>query len=128
MMVDVFYELSQIDSSDNQMTMEQQFLDQIVVEAMLMFYNDFEESQLRVHVDEVILSPILADQKATNRIVTNIIQNALRYAKSYLTINLIEEEEYVQLSAVNDVDEFDLTNHYLFFDCTYSLVWYIVVS
>src|SRR5690625_1686780 len=32
MMVDVFYELSQIDSSDNQMTMERQFLEQIVVE------------------------------------------------------------------------------------------------
>jgi len=121
MMVDVFYELSQIDSSDNPMIMERQFLEQIVVEAMLMFYNDFEESQLRVHVDEVIPSPILADQKATNRIVTNIIQNALRYAKSYLTINLFEEEEYVHLSAVNDVDEFDRTELNQIFDRTFRL-------
>lgn len=79
MMVDLFYELSHIDSSDNHMIMEQQFLDQIVIEAMLMFYDDIEKSKLRVHVDEVTVSPILADQKATNRIVTNIIQNALRY-------------------------------------------------
>src|SRR5690625_7525462 len=107
MMVDVFYELSQINSSDNPMIMERQFLEQIVVEAMLMFYNDFEESQLRVHVDEVIPSPILADQKATNRIVTNIIQNDLRYAKSYLKIKIFDVEEYVHLNSVNYVDEFD---------------------
>jgi len=121
MMVDLFYELSQIDSSDNQMIMEQQFLDQIVVEAMLMFYNDFEKNQLRIHVDEVIVSPILADQKATNRIVTNIIQNAFRYAKSYLTINLIEEEEYVQLRVINDVEEFDRTELNQIFDRTFRL-------
>ena len=95
MMVDLFYELSQIDSADKQLIMEQQFLDQLVVEAMLMFYDDFEKSQLRIHVDEVVLPPIIADKKATNRIVTNIIQNALRYAKSYLTITLIEDEKYV---------------------------------
>src|SRR5690625_7998130 len=39
-MVDLFYDLSQIDSMDNHINMEQQFLDQIVVEAMLMFYED----------------------------------------------------------------------------------------
>ncbi|WP_439144836.1 sensor histidine kinase [Virgibacillus profundi] len=119
MMVDLFYEFSQIDSSDKQLIMEQQFLDRIVVDTMLLFYNDFEKNQLRIHVDEVIVSPIFADKKATNRIVTNIIQNALRYAKSYLTINLIEEEEYVRLRAVNDVAEFDRTDLHRIFDRTY---------
>src|SRR5699024_4659214 len=33
MVVDLFYELSQINSSDNQLIMEQQFLNQIIVEA-----------------------------------------------------------------------------------------------
>src|SRR5699024_6470953 len=87
MMVDVFYDLSQINSSDNHLVMEQQFLDEIVVEAMLMFHDDFEGNGLKVHVDEGDISPILADEKAANRIVINIIQNALRYAKSYVTIN-----------------------------------------
>jgi len=121
MTVDLFYDLSQIESSDKQLIMEQQFLDQIVVEAMLMFYNDFDKSQLAVHVDEVDVCPIFADKKATNRIVINIIQNALRYAKSYFTINLIEEEEYVRLRATNDVDEFDCTELSRIFDRTYRL-------
>jgi len=121
MVADLFYELSQIDSSDKQLVMEQQCLDQIVVDAMLLFYSDFEKSQIRIHVDEVAVSPIFADKKATNRIVTNIIQNALRYAKSYLTINLIEEEEYVRLRAVNDVEAFDRTDLHRIFDRTYRM-------
>ncbi|WP_339229331.1 HAMP domain-containing sensor histidine kinase [Oceanobacillus sp. FSL K6-2867] len=121
MMVDLFYELSQIDSADKQLVMEQQFLDQLVVESMLMFYDDFEKSQLSIHVDEVDLPTVIADKKATNRIVTNIIQNALRYAKSYLTINLIEDETYVWLRAINDVNEFDRTEINRIFDRTFSL-------
>ena len=121
MMVDLFYELSQIDSADKQLIMEQQFLDQLVVEAMLLFYDDFEKSQLRIHVDEVVLPPIIADKKATNRIVTNIIQNALRYAKSYLTITLIEDEKYVWLRAINDVTEFNRTEINQIFDRTFRL-------
>lgn len=121
MMVDLFYELSQIDSEDKQLIMEQQFLDQLVVEAMLLFYDDFEKSQLSIHVDEVVLPPIIADKKATNRIVTNIIQNALRYAKSYLTITLIEDEKYVWLRAINDVTEFNRTEINQIFDRTFRL-------
>ena len=53
--------------------------------------------------------PILADNKATVRIVTNIIQNALTYAKSYLKISFVEEEEYIWLRAVNDVEKINVT-------------------
>src|SRR5699024_53315 len=107
MMVDLFYELSQINSSDNQIIMEQQFLDQNVVEAMLMFYDEFQKNQLNIHVDQINLSPILAYLKSTNRIVINIIQNVLRYAKSNVTINLMEQDEYVGLRVINDIDGLD---------------------
>ena len=119
--VDLFYELSQLDSSDKQLIMEKHFLDQIVVEAMLMFYDDFEKKQLKVQIDEGAVSPILADKKATDRIVTNIIQNALTYSKSYLTINLIEENEYIRLRVVNDVETFNVTELQRIFDRTFRL-------
>ena len=120
MTVDLFYELSQMDSMDNQLYIDRLFLDQIVVESMLTFYNDFEKNQLKVQVDEAAVSPVAADQKATNRIVTNIIQNALRYAESYFTIKLIEGEQYVQLSAINDVRDFDRTELHSIFDRTFK--------
>lgn len=121
MMVDLFYELSQMNSSDNQMIMGQQFLDQLVVEAMLMFYDDFKKNGLKIHVDEGNISPILADEKATNRIVINIIQNALRYGKSHVTINLMEQDDYVGLRMINDIDELDQSELHRIFDRTYRM-------
>lgn len=119
-MVDSFYELSQMDSFDHQIIMEKQFLDQIVPETMLMFYDDFEKNELNVQLDESNVSPILADRKATGRIVTNIIQNALRYAKNYVTISLMEEEAYVTLSAVNDTDAENRPELHRLFDRTFK--------
>ncbi|MBD1222080.1 sensor histidine kinase [Virgibacillus halodenitrificans] len=121
MMVDVFYELSQIGSMDNHMVMERQLLDQSVAETVLMFYDDFEQKQLKVHVEEASVSPVLADQKATNRIIINIIQNALRYAKSYFTIHLIEDENFVRLRATNDVEAFNHKELSHIFDRTFTM-------
>ncbi|WP_236939287.1 sensor histidine kinase [Evansella clarkii] len=121
MMVDAFYELSQLESSDKPFHMEKLFLNQIVVDAMLIFYDDFEKRQLTVEIDEGSLPPIMADEKATNRIVANLIQNALRYAKSKVAITFSEEEEYVRLRVANDVDEFDRTELHRIFDRTFRL-------
>lgn len=121
MIVDLFYELSQIDSSDKKLVMDRQSLDQIVVETMLMFYEDFEKKQLKVQIDEGVIAPILADKKATVRIVTNIIQNALNYAQNYFTISFIEDEKYVRLRAANDVESMDATELHRIFDRTYRL-------
>ncbi|WHX28059.1 HAMP domain-containing sensor histidine kinase [Virgibacillus halodenitrificans] len=121
MMVDVFYELSQIDSKDNHMVMARQLLDQSVAETLLMFYDDFEKKQLKVHVEEASVSPVLADQKATNRIIINIIQNALRYAKSYFTIHLMEDENFVRLRATNDVEAFNHKELSHIFDRTFTM-------
>ncbi|WP_253702026.1 sensor histidine kinase KdpD [Bacillus sp. FJAT-27445] len=121
MIVDLFYELSQLDSSDKKLTIEKQFLDQIVVETMLMFYEDFEKAQLEVQMDEGTVPAVLADNKATVRIVTNIIQNALTYAKSYLKISFAEEEDYIWLRAVNDVETINATKLQQIFKRTFRL-------
>lgn len=121
MIADEFYELSQVESADVPLEMEQLFLDTIVAETMLLFYEEFEKRELHVQIDEVTVPPILADRKATSRIVTNIVQNALRYAKSYLTIHFIEGEEYIHLRAVNDVNHRERINIDRIFDRTFRL-------
>ncbi|MFD1851614.1 sensor histidine kinase [Oceanobacillus bengalensis] len=121
MIVDLFYELSQLDSSDKKLNLEKQFLDQVVVETMLMFFDDFEKKQLKVDLDEGTVSPVLADDKAIVRIVTNIIQNALTYAKSYLKINYVEEEKYIWLRAVNDIEKINVTELQQIFNRTFRL-------
>ncbi|CEG29035.1 sensor histidine kinase [Bacillus sp. B-jedd] len=121
MIVELFYELSQLDSSDKKLTIEKQFLDQIVVDTMLMFYEDFEKEQLEVQMAEDPVPAVLADNKATVRIVTNIIQNALTYAKSYLKISFIEEEDYIWLRAVNDVENINASKLQSVFNRTFRL-------
>lgn len=121
MIVDLFYELSQLDSSDKKLTMEKQFLDQIVVETMLMFYDDFEKKELKVDLDEGSVPPVLADNKAIVRIVTNIIQNALTYARSYVNVSFVEEEKYIWFRAVNDVESINVSELQQIFNRTYRL-------
>jgi len=118
---DLFYELSQINSLEHELNLEQLSLEQIVIETILMFYNEFEKRELTIYIDEKTVTPILADQKATERIIINIIQNALRYAKSYFSIDFVAEDEYVQLRAKNDVSEFDQTEVKRIFDRTYRV-------
>ncbi|MDV6377131.1 HAMP domain-containing sensor histidine kinase [Sporosarcina sp. GW1-11] len=119
--VDLFYELSQLESLDKKMVMEKNYLDQLVVEVMLTFYGEFEKKQLQVQIDELAVSPILADKKATGRIVANIIQNALAYSKSYVTIDLIEDEEDIRLQVANDVETFDAAEVQRIFDRTFRM-------
>lgn len=119
--VDLFYELSQLDSLDKKMVMEKNCLNQMVVEAMLTFYDDFEKKQLQVQIDEHAVSPILADKKATDRIVANIIQNALAYSKSYVTIDLIEDHKYIRLQVANDVETFNVAELQRIFERTFRM-------
>ncbi|MEK4300739.1 HAMP domain-containing sensor histidine kinase [Oceanobacillus sp. FSL W8-0428] len=121
MMVDLFYELSQINSSDQQLSMERVSLDQLIVETMLMFYHDFEEKELKIEIDETPVSPVLADKKAVDRIISNIVQNALRYAETYFTIKLKEEGKFILLQAENDISDFPETELQRIFDRTYRM-------
>lgn len=103
--VDLFYELSSIDSLDHKLMMKQLLLNEIIEEKMLLFYHDFHEKGLDVIVNSVKETPILANEEAVHRILINVIQNALRYAKSYFQITLLEEAEYICLRAMNDTNE-----------------------
>ncbi|MEF3327475.1 sensor histidine kinase [Oceanobacillus oncorhynchi] len=122
MMVDQFYELSQIESSDQKFSIQQVSLNQLVVDTMLLFYHDFEKNKLQIEIDETAVPPILADEKAVHRIISNIVQNALRYAESYFTIRLAEEEECVKLEAENDITVLDdKTELHRIFDRSYRM-------
>lgn len=122
MMVDQFYELSQIESSDQKFSIQQVFLNQLVVDTMLLFYHDFEKNKLQIEIDETTVSPILGDEKAVHRIISNIVQNALRYAESYFTIRLVEEEECIRLEAENDINiSDDKTELHRIFDRSYRM-------
>lgn len=103
--VDLFYELSSIDSSDHKLEMTSLALKKIIEDKMILFYKDFQQRKIDVELEDIKEAYILANEKAIERIIINVIQNALRYARSYFTITLDERNNFVSLRASNDTSE-----------------------
>lgn len=122
MIADLFYEISQIDSADYLLTPEKLTLESLVAESIMPFYQDFEEKQLSVTIKENHLNqPIWVDQRATKRILFNIIQNGLRYASSFFTLEVLQEEDYLVLQATNDTQEASAAQLERIFERTYTI-------
>lgn len=105
-LVETFYEISQIESDD--FLFEPEFLDlnELVSETMLAFYGDFEMKKLNVdmHLSDKLPEAYL-DKKLTLRVFTNIIQNILKYGRSYCTVKSIATENKTELVFINDISE-----------------------
>ena len=120
-LVDLFYEFSSIGSLDEQVQVEKLYVNTLLEEQLLFFYNQIEKSELKVIVEEFPIVPILGNEKAVNRILINVLQNAFRYAESYVQLELIEEKEYVNIQLSNDVDQFDEQSLQHIFDRSFRM-------
>lgn len=103
--VDLFYELSSIHSADYKLEMESVAINEVIEEKILLFYRDFQKQALDIQLSNMEEKYILANKEALERILLNILQNALRYATSYFHVRLQEEENYLSLYAENDTTE-----------------------
>lgn len=119
--VNQFYELSSIESSDQPIQLENVLLNQLIEEKMVLFYQDFMAAHLEVRISELNEVVVFADYKAVDRILLNLIQNALRYAKSYFEIELLKEDEDVRLRLRNDVVQLDADMLAQLFNRTYRV-------
>lgn len=82
--VNTFYEISQLESGDTALCFETFSLGELVVETILTSQADFEKKEINVKIKEDNFAKmILADKKATERLILNIIQNALRYSHNF---------------------------------------------
>src|SRR5690625_3654167 len=103
--VDLFYELASIHSADYKLEMTSLSLNEVIEEKALLFYPDFRKRSLDVQLVNMKESHVIASKEAVERVLVNIIQNALRYATSYFHLTLQEEEKHFYLYAENDVEE-----------------------
>lgn len=100
--VDLFYELASILSEDYKLEMTSLALNEIIEEKVLLFYPDFRKKSLDVQLANMEESYVLGNKEAIERILVNIIQNALRYATSYFHLRLEVTDNYLSLYAEND--------------------------
>lgn len=98
-----FYDLSRLEMQDYHFSMEKLDVARMTRETSLLFYQQFEQRGLSVElsVEEVPVF-IEADAGAMERIFNNMLQNALRYADSFLHITVCREAGQVRLVFEND--------------------------
>ena len=106
-LVESFYELSKISSHDTTLELEAVQIERITCELIADFYQNFVDKNLKleIHIPDKV-SRIIGEKKSVERVVMNLLQNALRYAKENVEVNIEEVENEVILTVTNEAGEF----------------------
>ncbi len=83
-----FYEISRIEGDNYPFLLDSIQIQNTISEAIVAYYHEFEIKNIQVSVElEEKQSYLIADKIQFNRILNNLVQNALKYAKSQLVIS-----------------------------------------
>lgn len=103
-MTDHFYDLARIETNQKEMTLASISLSTVVEEIFLSFYEQFEEHHIELQFPEQTQDThIIADKFMLIRVLQNIAQNILRYAKSKAVISYGNEGNDLVFVIKNDV-------------------------
>ncbi|NYF26081.1 sensor histidine kinase KdpD [Sporosarcina sp. JAI121] len=102
-MTDHFYDLARIETNQKEMALSSISLSTVVEEIFLSFYEQFEEQKIELQFPEEMHDRhIIADKFMLIRVLQNIAQNILRYAKSKAVISYGNDGDYVVFVIKND--------------------------
>ena len=88
-----FYDLSRLERAAMRLKQEPVEITRLIRETVLSYYPEFEERHLRVELELPERAvPIIGNQEALERILHNMIQNALRYARSHFRVCVYNAE------------------------------------
>lgn len=103
-MTDQFYDLTRIEMNQKEIVLSSICLSQLVEESFLSFYEQLEKKNIEIQFPEQTKDrPIIADSLLLNRVIQNIVQNILRYAKSKVVISYESEEDDLICIVKNDI-------------------------
>ncbi|RHR32034.1 sensor histidine kinase [Clostridium sp. AF19-22AC] len=116
-----FYDLSRLTAGDYELEVGKADAGRILRETTLESYQELVRKNLDVRLDipdEAVFA--LADEAALERIFSNLIQNALRYAVSILRVSLKEEKSGITVLMENDTEHLDAGEVDALFDRFYT--------
>lgn len=104
-LVTQFYDFSRLNAGDYGLTLNNVDISRNLRESLMGNYQVLEQSHLAIEVN-IPEHPIwvIGDDSAIERIFLNLLQNASRYAYSFLSISIKEDEEKVSISFINDTN------------------------
>ena len=102
-LINDFFELSLLDESNIEVNLNNYNLENIVSSSIAEFYTDLTDKNIELRID---IKPdnytMITDIKLFERILFNIMQNILRYARTFASIKLYKEDGYINLIISND--------------------------
>jgi signal transduction histidine kinase len=103
-MTDQFYDLARIETNQKEIVLSSISLSKLVEEIFLSYYEQFEEKNIELQFPEqTIESQIIGEELMLTRVIQNIVQNILRYAKSKAVISYINEGTHLIFIIKNDI-------------------------
>jgi signal transduction histidine kinase len=98
-----FYEISRIEADDYPLQLTSVPVQSMLKEAILAYYLDFEKRDIQVEVSlEEKPCFIISDKIQFERILNNLIQNALKYAEKQFIVRQISTKDSCCLQFMND--------------------------
>lgn len=109
-----FYELSLIESLDYQLNMERLNISKILQQIVLDRYSDFMERDISPNINIPDKNYyIIAEKKSIDRVIENVLTNAIKYAKDSIDISLQQKQEKILITISNtftNIGEKDIAN------------------
>ena len=103
-MTDQFYDLARIETNQKEIQLSALSLSNFVEEIFLSFYEQLEDKKIEIEFSNQLQDrQVIADQLMLARIIQNIVQNILRYARSRVMIHYKIDNNYVILTVKNDI-------------------------
>ncbi|MEG2193998.1 MAG: HAMP domain-containing sensor histidine kinase [Terrisporobacter sp.] len=105
-LIQTFYDVSRLEANDYKINNEVIDIHKILMENLLLSYNNFQEKNINVEIDlgkEDV--NILGDNKAMDRVFSNLIENAIKYSKSDFKVSLKVNNEKAIIIFQNDMED-----------------------
>lgn len=116
-----FYELSRIEGENYPILLDSIQVQNTLSETVVAYYNEFEKKQIQVNVElEEKACVIIVDKIQFNRIINNLIQNALKYSDKVFFIRQRIHNGYCIIRFENDKNGMKEEELKLIFDRFYT--------
>lgn len=102
-LITAFYDLSRIEGGEYPLEIQPVDLRRRLEPLLASFYDDFQQAGFQVDVQlEDNLPPVPADPGGVTRILTNLLNNALKHGSQSLSIRLVQEGDVLVSAFSND--------------------------
>lgn len=104
-LINVFFELSYLEISDDKVKLSKINLTNTVCSSIVNYIYEFEKKDMKVEINTEQPFYVIADEEMVQRIIGNLIKNCLVHSDSDVKVSIYEENENVILSVANKVRE-----------------------